>query len=26
VAVAVASQLFSDAAYAYLNPRVRFTK
>jgi peptide/nickel transport system permease protein len=26
VAVAVASQLFSDAAYAFLNPRVRFTK
>jgi peptide/nickel transport system permease protein len=26
VAVAVASQLFSDAAYVYLNPRVRFTK
>jgi peptide/nickel transport system permease protein len=26
VTVAVASQLFSDAAYAYLNPRVRFSK
>jgi peptide/nickel transport system permease protein len=26
VAVAVASQLLSDAAYAYLNPRVRFAK
>jgi peptide/nickel transport system permease protein len=25
VCVAVTSQLFSDAAYAYLNPRVRFT-
>jgi peptide/nickel transport system permease protein len=26
VAVAVVSQLLSDGAYAYLNPRVRFTK